>query len=74
MAAIMLCEDIGGKEARCIRIGHRRPDCDPRCEQQRQPTGYVDASEWGEYMSRTHEQRQCPGCGLWTIWEPKAQG
>lgn len=35
------------------------------------PQGYVARAEWAERMSRTHEQRQCPGCGLWNIWTPK---
>lgn len=69
----VLCEDVGGPNRRCIRIGSRRPDCDPRCEEYQQPTGYVEAGEWAEYMLQTHDQRKCPGCGLWTIWEPKVE-
>ena len=70
----LLCEDIGGKNSRCIPIAERTPDCDPRCDEHEQPTGYVDRAEWAEYMLETHVQRQCPGCGLWTIWEPRPQG
>jgi len=22
-------------------------------------------------MMKTHDQRQCRGCGLWLIWEPR---
>jgi hypothetical protein len=25
-------------------------------------------------MSRTHEQHQCPGCGIWVIWTPLPAG
>jgi hypothetical protein len=25
-------------------------------------------------MSRTHEQHQCPGCGVWVIWTPLPPG
>lgn len=72
----IICEGVDwtrpdNPDRRCIRFGPRRPDCDPRCEEYQQPTGYVEASEWAEYMLQTHEQRQCPGCGKWTIWEPK---
>lgn len=69
----ILCEDIGGKHARCIRFGERRPECEADCEVHRQPAGYVDAGEWGEYMSRTHRQRRCRGCGRFTIWEPRTR-
>jgi len=70
----VLCENVTDPgPSHCIRIGTRRPDCDPRCEEYRQPTGYVEAGEWAEYMLQTHDQRQCPGCGLWTIWEPRVE-
>lgn len=32
------------------------------------PSGYVEWHDWAERMERTHEQRQCSGCGLWKIW------
>lgn len=32
--------------------------------------GYVDRAEWAEMMLKTHVQLQCPGCNLWSIWEP----
>lgn len=35
------------------------------------PSGYLARFEWAEEMSRTHEQRQCPGCGLYKIWMPR---
>lgn len=64
----IICEDIGGSHHRCIPIGPRTPECDPRCTEHQQPAGYVAASEWAEFMLETHDQQQCPGCGLWTIW------
>lgn len=72
----ILCEGVdwtkpNNPDRRCIRFGPPRPDCDPRCEEFQQPTGYVAASEWAEYMLQTHDQKQCPGCGKWTIWEPR---
>lgn len=27
---------------------------------------------WSEEMAKTHDQRQCKGCGLWAIWEPRS--
>lgn len=44
------------------------PDCEPH---EPHPDGYVAHSEWADMMMKTHEVRQCRGCGLWAIWEPK---
>lgn len=35
-----------------------------------QPEGYIEWHAWAEEMSKTHKQRRCTGCGLYTIWEP----
>ena len=70
----ILCEDVGGPNRRCIPIELRRPECDPQCAEHRSPSNYVQALEWQEFMAETHVQRQCPGCGLSTIWEPRASG
>lgn len=45
--------------------------CDRRCGLYNPPPGYLAAHEWAERMMQAHEQRQCPGCGLWTIWVRK---
>jgi hypothetical protein len=45
------------------------PDCEPHTPR---PEGYIAHSEWADAMMKTHDQRQCKGCGLWLIWEPKA--
>ena len=76
----IICEGVDwtrpdNPDHHCILIDtDRTPDRDPRCDEHEQPTGYVDRAEWAEYMLQTHVQRQCPGCGLWTIWEPSQQG
>lgn len=67
----IICEDVGGPNRRCIQVGGSTPECDPRCPENQSPSNYVDDLEWQEFMAETHEQRQCPGRGLWTIWEPK---
>ena len=36
-----------------------------------QPEGYIQWHHWAEEMSKTHRQRQCPGCKKFEIWEPK---
>lgn len=36
-----------------------------------EPTGYVAWHEWVEKYAETHDQGQCPDCGLWAIWTPK---
>lgn len=74
--SIVICEGVDwtkpdNPDRRCTVFVEREPDCDPRCRENREPTGYVEKAEWAEHMSRTHEQRQCPGCGLWTIWEQR---
>ena len=43
-------------------------ECEPHTDS---PDGYLQWDEWAEKMSRTHVQRQCRGCGLWAIWEPR---
>jgi hypothetical protein len=44
------------------------PDCEPHSPW---PVGYIAASEYADVMMETHVQRQCKGCSLWLIWEPK---
>ncbi len=71
----ILCEGItdppGSPHRRCIPID-TRPGCDPRCGEHDQANlGYVAHFEWAEEMLKTHDQRQCPGCGMWSIWELK---
>jgi hypothetical protein len=43
-------------------------ECEPHTES---PEGYLQWHAWAERMSVTHVPRQCRGCGLWAIWEPK---
>jgi hypothetical protein len=69
----ILCEDIGKPEGRCIegQWGRRsREECPPECGRYVQPGGYNAASDWADRMLKDHDQRQCPGCGLWSIWTP----
>lgn len=35
------------------------------------PGDYASWHEWAQQMGETHDQRQCPDCGLWAIWVPK---
>lgn len=35
------------------------------------PEHYIAWHEWAEAISETHNQKECPGCGLWAVWEPK---
>lgn len=43
-------------------------ECEPHTPD---PSGYLQWHAWAERMAKTHKQRQCKGCGLWAIWEPK---
>jgi hypothetical protein len=36
-----------------------------------QPEGYIAWHSWAADMAKTHDQRKCPGCGLYQIWEPR---
>lgn len=52
--------------------GHFVPEFPDECEPHTPcPSGYLARDEWFEKMTETHVQRQCTGCGLWAIWEPK---
>ncbi len=42
--------------------------CEPHTEC---PDAYLAWHAWAGRMSRTHRQRQCAGCGLLAIWEPR---
>lgn len=36
-----------------------------------EPSGYLAWHEWAERKDRTHEQTQCPKCGLWVFWRKR---
>lgn len=52
--------------------GHPEPlepgDCEPHTGS---PDDYFAWDAWAKRMEKTHTQRQCKGCGLWSVWEPK---
>lgn len=35
------------------------------------PEGYIQWHAYAEKLAVTHTPQECPGCGLWAIWEPK---
>ncbi len=37
------------------------------------PSDYTQEEQWARRKLRTHEQTQCPDCGLWVIWVPKTK-
>ena len=43
-------------------------ECEPHTPS---PRSYVPWHAWAEKMEETHVQRQCKGCGLLRVWEPK---
>lgn len=52
--------------------GHFVPEFPGECEPHTDsPDGYLQWDEWADRMEQTHLQRQCRGCGLWSIWEPR---
>ena len=46
-------------------------DCPNNAAHEPWPKGYLSASAYADEMTQTHDQSQCPGCGLWKIWTPK---
>jgi hypothetical protein len=46
-------------------------DCSNAANHTPCPAGYVASQAWAERMLETHNQVECPGCGLFMIWEPK---
>ena len=36
-----------------------------------EPKAYIAWHEWADEKAKTHEQKHCPYCKLWAIWEPK---
>lgn len=47
------------------------PDCPNAAEHTPSPRFELHKYEWAERMMRTHDQRQCDGCGLYVIWTPR---
>lgn len=75
MSRIILCEEIGTPRARCLLLAERATaDCEPECDRYLPPRGYVATSDWADMMLRDHEQRQCAGCGRWSVWVPYSTG
>lgn len=56
------------------RFSHKPAPLDPPCPNQAAHTG--DLLGYGGVVrkSRSHEQHQCPGCGIWVIWTPLPPG
>ena len=55
-----------------VRIGRRADGT--ACEHpymKDEPSGYLQWTEWAEKKSKTHDQTQCPDCGLWAIYSRK---
>lgn len=62
------------KQRTVLKRGRFVPRFPERCEPHTpQPDGYHEWYSWAEKMSETHDQRQCRGCGLWSIWVPKGE-
>lgn len=52
--------------------GRTVPRCPDECEPHTpSPDGYLQWHAWAQRMAETHINRQCKGCGLWAVWEPK---
>lgn len=58
---------------RLAERGATRPKFPAECEPHTpMPSGYGGWADLAEAWYRTRDQRQCRGCGLWAIWEPRA--
>lgn len=47
-------------------------DCPNNAQHEPHPRGYIAHCAWAEAATLVADQHQCPGCGLWKIWTPKA--
>jgi hypothetical protein len=73
-AEAAMADRLGNEIPQRIRFvkGTAVPEHPEECEPHTpHPAGYVAHLDWQERMAKTHRQRQCRGCGLWAIWEPK---
>jgi len=63
------------KQSETCRICGRKLTAQERRESRaryyEEPMGYVAMEEWARAMIKTYVQRECPGCGRFTLWEPK---
>lgn len=56
------------------RLGYRlahQDECPNAGEHQSGPADYLDWCAWAESMEQTHQQEECPGCGLYLIWRKR---
>jgi hypothetical protein len=62
----IICSDVNIFETPnpgCVNVAHHEP----------WPRGYLQCSDYADKMMKTHDQSQCPHCGLWAIWTPKEE-
>jgi len=52
-------------------LDKRAVDCPHFLDHTPAPEGYLQWHVWAKRMMKTHKQRKCSGCGLYTIWEPR---
>jgi len=55
----------------CLRKITAKDKKESKARYYEEPIGYLAWHEWAELMSKTYVQRECPGCGRFTLWEPK---
>lgn len=67
-----LCLDTGDFDRSLIPPIRVEPSVE-KCVHTPCPDNYHPHYEWVEQAMKTHSQIQCPHCGLWTIWLPKAE-
>lgn len=56
------------------RFSHKPAASEPACPNEAEHTGDLLGYGGVVRMSRTHEQHQCPSCGVWVIWTPLPPG
>jgi hypothetical protein len=62
---------LGGRGTRGRSHMKRKPCPNEAAHNDDGPRDYMSRAEWAENKLKTHDQKQCPGCGLWLIWGPK---
>lgn len=59
--------------SRTPKIRAQQDACPNVAEHNYGPDGYLAWHAWAKKMMQTHMCRQCPGCGFWLIFQPRAK-
>ncbi len=50
-----------------------KDECPDKRKHTPMPSSYIQWHEKARSLRKTHLQKQCPTCGFWSIWKPRAK-